>query len=64
MATSDAQLQASKKYIKEKLDEIKLRVPKGQREAIQKYAAERGESVNRFICRAIQEAMERDGTGR
>lgn len=60
MAVSDSQRMASQKYIKEKLDEIKFRVPKGQREIIQAHAAARGESTNAFIFRAIQEQMKRD----
>ena len=60
MATSTSQLRATKKYIREKLDEIKLRVPKGQREVIQQHAAKQGESVNGFITRAVKETMKRD----
>ena len=60
MATSEAQLNASKKYIKEKLDEIKLRVPKGEREEIKKHADKMGQSLNGFIRRAIKETIERD----
>ena len=60
MAVSDSRRKASQKYIKEKLDEIKFRVPKGQREIIQAHAASRGESTNAFIFRAIREQMERD----
>lgn len=60
MAVSDSRLKANKKYINTKLDEIKFRVPKGQREIIQTHAASRGESTNAFIFRAIREQMERD----
>ena len=60
MATSEAQLNASKKYINEKLDEIKLRVPKGEREEIKKHADKMGQSLNGFIRRAIKETSERD----
>ena len=60
MATSTSQLRATKKYIREKLDEIKLRVPKGQREVIQQHAARQGESVNGFITRAVRETIKRD----
>lgn len=60
MAVSDSQKRASKKYM-QKLDDIKLRVPKGQKEIIQAHAASRGESTNAFIFRAIQEQMKRDG---
>lgn len=59
MAVSDSQKRASKKYI-QKLDDIKLRVPKGQKEIIQAHAAARGESTNAFIFRAVQEQMKRD----
>lgn len=60
MAVSDSRLKANKKYINTKLDEIKFRVPKGEREIIQAHAAARGESTNAFIFRAIQEQMKRD----
>lgn len=43
-----------------KLDEIKVRVPKGEKDLIRGYAESMGESVNGFIQRAIKEAMERD----
>ena len=42
------------------LDEIKLRVPKGQRALIQAHAKKMGESTNAFIKRAVDEAVERD----
>ena len=50
---------ANEKYLAS-LDEIKLRVPKGQKEVIKAHAEEQGESVNGFIGRAIEEAIERD----
>lgn len=42
------------------LDEIKVRVPKGAKETIKSHAESRGESVNGFINRAINETVERD----
>ena len=60
MATSEAKLRANKKHIEEKLDEVKFRVPKGQREVIRAHAKECGESVNAFLIRAVFETMERD----
>ena len=60
MATSEKQLGYSRKYIKEKIDELRLRVPKGQRAVIQEHAKKMGESTNAFIKRAVAEAMERD----
>lgn len=60
MSLTDAQKKANKKYQQEKLDEIKLRVPKGEKERIQTHAAAGGESTNAFIYRAINETIERE----
>ena len=60
MPTSKARLQINKKYITEKLDEVKFRVPKGEKAVIQQHAAKQGESVNGFITRAVKETMKRD----
>lgn len=60
MATSEAQLKASKKYISEKLDEIRFRVPKGEREILKQHAEKMGESLNKFLYRAVNETMMRD----
>ena len=59
MAYSEAMLRAIKKYEAEKIDRISLRVPKGKKEIIQNFAEDHGESVNAFINRAIDEAMEK-----
>ena len=60
MAASEAQKRAIAKWQKEKVDEVKFRVPKGERALIQEHAKEQGESTTAFIKRAIREAMERD----
>ncbi len=60
MSQTPAQLAASKKYHQEKLDEIKLRVPKGNKERIQEHAKAQGESTNAFVYRAVNETIERD----
>ena len=60
MKQTPAQLAASKKYHAEKLDEIKFRVPKGNRERIQAHAKAQGESTNAFIYRAVNETIARD----
>ena len=60
MSSSDAVKRAVKKYDQEKIDRIPLRVPKGKKEIIQAHAAQRNESVNAFLNRAIDETMERD----
>ena len=61
MATK-AHLEGNKRYL-EKLDEIKIRLPKGKKEVIKEYAMQKGESLNSFIGRAIDESMERDKEG-
>ena len=60
IVATEAQRRANDKYLKEKVDDIRFRVPKGQREVIQNHAANQGESVNAFINRAVKETMERD----
>lgn len=60
MAVSEAQKRATIKWQKEKTDEVRFRVPKGERAVIQEHASQQGESTTAFIKRAIKEAMERD----
>ena len=42
------------------LDRISIAVPKGQKDVIKAHAEARGESVNAFVGRAIEETMQRD----
>ena len=60
MPTTKAQQRAVNKYMKENYDEIKVRTEKGQKDKIKAHAESRGESVNAFINRAIEETMERE----
>lgn len=48
------------KYNKAKYEDLRVRVPKGKKEIVQAHAEAHSESVNGFINRAIDEAMERD----
>ena len=57
---SEAQKKAVAKYNAANYDQILLRVEKGKRAAITQHAESRGESLNAFINRAIDEVMERD----
>ena len=61
MPASKAQQKAVNKYMSENYDRINLTVPKGNKDKIKAHAQQRGESVNGFIGRAIEETMERDG---
>lgn len=60
MATTKASQKAVNKYMKENYDRINLTVPKGKKEQIKEHAESRGESVNGFINRAIDETINRD----
>ncbi len=56
--TSESVLRAVKKYQQEKLEEIKFRVPKGEKARIQAYAKANGESTNAFIYRVVCQEMD------
>ena len=57
---SKAQTRASNKYAAKAYDRVALLVKKGQKDQIKAHAEAHGESLNGFINRAIDEAMERD----
>lgn len=54
---SKAQLKANEKYITEKTDEIKVRVPKGQKAIIKAHAEGKGTSLNAYINDLIERDM-------
>lgn len=62
MAISEARHRANEKWNAKAYDEIKVRVPKGDKEKIQAFAQNNGETVNGFINRLIMEAMGVDKT--
>lgn len=57
---TDARRKASAKYLSEKVEDIRIRVPKGQKAIIKAHAEKLDESMNQFVTRAITETMERD----
>ena len=59
MSVSAAQKKASIKYL-EKLDEIRIRMPKGEKNNIKEAASAAGESMNQYIINAVDQRMERD----
>ncbi len=62
MPATKAQQKAVSKYMKENYDVYQIRMPKGRKAEIKAHAEARGESVNGFIGRAINETMERDNS--
>lgn len=57
---TEAQKKSAKKWDAANLDRVSIAMPKGQKDIIKAHAEARGESVNGFINRAIEETMERD----
>ena len=62
MPVSKAQQAATAKYKKSNYDRMETLLPKGRKSELQAHAAEHGESLNGFVNRAIDEAIERDTT--
>ena len=60
MATTEAQKRAAAKYKKKAYDRLEIIVPKGKKANLQAYAETRGESLNGFVNRAINETIARD----
>ena len=58
---SAAQRKAVAKYNAANYERIELRVPMGKKETLRSHAESKGESLNSFINRAIDETIERDG---
>ena len=54
---------AKNKYRDKMYDQINIVVPKGKKNTLQAHAADRGESLNGFVNRAIDETLERDKGG-
>ena len=59
MALSEARIRATKKY-HDKFERIQIRVSPEEKESIEAYAEEIGESVNSFVRRAVAETIERE----
>lgn len=58
--SSDAQRKAIAKYQSEKVEDIKIRVLKGQKEYYKKVADKAGQSLNQFVINAMDEKIERE----
>ena len=62
MPASKAQQKAVSKYMKENYDVYQIRMPKGRKAEIKAHADARGESLNGFIGRAIDNQIAQDNT--
>lgn len=60
MAYSEAQKKATAKYMKNKLDDIKVRVPKGKREVYKAHAERKGKSLNALIIEQLEKDMQEE----
>lgn len=60
MAISKANQRAVNKYVKNNYDRINVTMSKGKKDIIKAHADSKGESVNGFINRAIDETIERE----
>ena len=60
MALTEAQKKANAKYIAKAYDRIELKAKKGRKDLIKAHAESKGESINGFVNRAINETMERE----
>lgn len=61
MKQTAAQRRAKDKYDREKVDRVLLRLPKGKKQAVIDHIETTADSsLNGFICRAIDETIERD----
>lgn len=57
MAYTEAQARATKKYIKEKTDDIRLRVAKGTKELWKEEAEKRGMSMTKFVKSCVEKEI-------
>ena len=57
---TEAQAKAAKKHLKESVEDIRIRVPKGQKDIIKAAAENAGESLNTYVRKSIDQRMERE----
>lgn len=57
---SKAHMKATKKYEDKAYDKFLIRVPKGKKAIIQAHAETQGESLNAYVCGAVDARMEKE----
>ena len=60
MPYTEAQKKATAKYMKNNLDDIKVRVPKGKREVYKAHAERKGKSLNALIIELLEKDIQED----
>mgnify|MGYP000906668489 FL=1 len=60
MPYTEAQKKATAKYMKNNLDDIKVRVPKGKREVYKAHAEHKGKSLNALIIELLEKDMQEE----
>ncbi|MCL1994606.1 MAG: hypothetical protein FWG63_00195 [Defluviitaleaceae bacterium] len=63
MPTTKASQKAVNKYMKNNYDSLRITVYKGKKETLKAHAAEKGESLNGFVNRAIDNQVKADNEG-
>lgn len=58
---TDAKKKANSKYLKNTVETIAFRVPKGEKEKLKGVAERAGLSLNAFISEAVKEKIEKEG---
>ena len=53
-------MKATKKYEDKTYDKFLIRVPKGKKAIIQAHAETQGESLNAYVCGAVDARMEKE----
>lgn len=57
---TEARRDGNRKWDAANLDRVSIAMPKGRKDIIKAHAESKGESLNAFINRAIDETMERE----
>ena len=57
---TEARRKANAKYLKESVEDIRIRVPKGQKNIIKAAAENAGESLNTYVRKSVDQRMERE----
>ena len=55
---TEAQKKSAKRYLRDKVEDIRIRVPKGEKQKIKEFAEAQEKSLNQFIYDLIKREME------